>query len=168
MLWNAHLKSPTAALSEAPRKVDSGRRGFLGWREQKLIHFGLCLRGEREVSTWGCVHVFLFAERCPPLGGASRFEFLVCSPLASFSTFGSSGVLPHGVVVFSVFSGEEDCLFGHFARRRLPISDEPALVMLASHAWIRPPPSKTGSKTKQGHVTHALFHGHELCIMKPS
>ena len=24
-------------------------------------------------------YVFLYAERCPPLGGASRFELLVCS-----------------------------------------------------------------------------------------
>ena len=36
-LWNAHLESPTFALSEALRKEETLEDGFLGWREQKLI-----------------------------------------------------------------------------------------------------------------------------------
>ena len=54
----------------------------------------LFFRGEREVGTKQCVHVFLSAERCLPIGVASRFEL-----------FGSQVFYAHSVVVSS-FSEE--------------------------------------------------------------
>ena len=83
----------------------------------------LSLRGEREVGTQRCVHVFLFAHRCQPLGGASTCELWVCFHLRVVQRFflgggrrrrGGSGFLTHSVVVcFQFISEEEECFLGH-------------------------------------------------------
>ena len=48
-VWNAHLKSPTFALSEALRQVETRRGGEgEGRGGGRGFHMSLCLRGERE------------------------------------------------------------------------------------------------------------------------
>ena len=54
------------------------------------------------LASGGSVQVFLCAEQCLPLGGASRFEVLVCSHLRVFSGF--SGSLARSFVVCFQFT----------------------------------------------------------------
>ena len=90
------------------------------------VHVSLSLRGEREVGTQRCVHVFLFAHRCQPLGGACTCELWVCFHLRVVQRFfwvegggggGGSGFLTHSVVVCFQFISEEEeeeeCFLGH-------------------------------------------------------
>ena len=105
----------------------------------------LSLRGEREVGTQRCVHVFLFAHRCQPLGGASTCELWVCFHLRVVQRFffgwreeeeGERGFRvsdPQCRCVFSVHFRGGGVLPRTFARRVLLASDGLALVILLTH-----------------------------------
>ena len=105
----------------------------------------LSLRGEREVRTQRCVHVFLFAHRCQPLGGASTCELWVCFHLRVVQRFCLGGWRrrrrgrcfrvsdPQCRCVFSVHFRGGGVLSRTFARRVLLASGGLALVIFLTH-----------------------------------
>ena len=79
--WSQQLKSPTFALSEAfAESRNVGRCGVLGWKgaEADFMCASSCAVSGR-MASGGSVQVFLCAEQCLPLGGASMCEMWVFS-----------------------------------------------------------------------------------------
>ena len=99
--------------------------------EADVIAVTACVvRGEREDGTTQCVHVFLYAARCPPLGGAIRFELLVCSHLRETQRVGPQAFWPAVSLCFFSFFCAGGLAPWTFAWRVLPVSDGPALVFV--------------------------------------
>ena len=99
--------------------------------EADVIAVTACVvRGEREDDTTQCVHVFLYAARCPPLGGAIRFELLVCSHLRETQRVGPQAFWPAVSLCFFSFFCAGGLAPWTFAWRVLPVSDGPALVFV--------------------------------------